>query len=447
MNCNRTIRRMVLGVWVLVFATPALAQVKDMQYFAPAQIDTFGGGRRANEGFFISGEYLRWSISKPDVTSIGDPGTRRVFAGFNANGDAILRDQRSTLDNSFIGAKFSDGSRVDLGYIEGHEGWLFSYTYLSTLGRTHGVASADIVFEDPEFGGASGYPIPVPGPAEGYRHLQGYVDDALTNIQNLPVTFTAPYIEDVEADEGGDPDSLPEPSWGVMMENLTEHWSTELNYIHRCHPTRHGTTWEFFFGVRYFELDEDFNVWAPYSYAPYDPTLEENDPNGVGFPTRVGILADSYWFTTAENHVVGPQIGAHFFRSYNRWTFDVQARFFAGFNFQNLKQHGVLGSRLNSMTPDATAIVGVPLFMGPTGFSHSESEEEWSPCAELRAGIKYQVTSKIALNVGWTGLWMDGIARASNVIEYRVPDMGISKAHNTEDLFLNGVTAGVEFNR
>lgn len=441
MYCQRKVMRTIVGVMLAVLATPALAQVKDMQCFAPAQVESFGGGRRANEGFFISGEYLRWSISKPDVTSIGLPSTndtddtgdkRQVFAGFDDNGDPVMGEQRSTLDNSFIGAKFSDGSRVDLGYIEGHQGWLFSYTYLSTLGRTHGVASADIVFADKEFGDPPHY------------YLEGYVDDALTTIRNLPVRFTAPYIEDIEADEGGDPDSLPEPSWGVMMENLTEHWSTELNYIYRCHPTRRGTTWELFLGVRYFELNEDFNVWAPYSYAPYDPTLEQNDPNGVGFPTRVGILADSYWFTTAENHVVGPQIGAHFFRSYNRWTFDVQARFFAGFNFQNLKQHGVLGSRLNSA---AAPIAGVPIFMGPTGFSHSENEQEWSPCAELRAGIKYQVTSKIALNVGWTGLWMDGIARASNVIDYRVPDMGISMAHNTQDLFINGVTAGVEFNR
>ncbi|MBC7352455.1 MAG: BBP7 family outer membrane beta-barrel protein, partial [Thermogutta sp.] len=272
----------------------------------------------------------------------------------------------------------------------------------------------------------------------------GYVDPALTDIQNLPVTFNAPFIEDLEPDEGGDPDTLPEPSWGVMMENLVKNWSTELNYVYRFHPTRRGTIWELFLGVRYFELNEDFNVWAPYSYVPYDPTLDQNDPNGVGFPTAVGILADSYWFTKAENHVVGPQIGGRLFRSYNRWTFDVQARFFAGFNFQNIKQQGVLGSRL---TPGLGAIEDVPLFMRATGFSHSATEEEWAPCAELRATIKYQVTSKINLSVGWTGLWMDGIARASNMILYRVPDMGITMEHNTQDLFINGVTAGVEFNR
>jgi len=429
MYCQRKVMRTIVGVMLAVLATPALAQVKDMQCFAPAQVESFGGGRRANEGFFISGEYLRWSISKPDVTTVGYPGlTREVYYD-----TGISRIQTNTLDTSFIGSKFTDGSRVDLGYIEGHEGWLFSGTFLSTLGRTYGVASADIVFDDPEF-----------GPRPTYRLLQGYVDDALTDIQNLPVTFTAPYIEDLEPDEGGDPDTLPEPSWGVMMENLVKHWSTELNYIYRFHPTRRGTTWELFLGVRYFELNEDFNVWAPYSYVPYDPTADENDPDGVGFPTRVGILADSYWFTKAENHVVGPQIGGRFFRSYNRWTFDVQARFFAGFNFQNIKQHGVLGSRLN---PSADPIEDVPLFMGPTGFSHSASEEEWAPCAELRAGIKYQLTSKLSLSVGWTGLWMDNVARASNMILYRVPDMGITMDHNTQDLFINGVTAGVEFNR
>ncbi|HOA53501.1 MAG TPA: hypothetical protein PKI05_14705, partial [Thermogutta sp.] len=77
MYCQRKVMRTIVGVMLAVLATPALAQVKDMQCFAPAQVESFGGGRRANEGFFISGEYLRWSISKPDVTTVGYPGLTR----------------------------------------------------------------------------------------------------------------------------------------------------------------------------------------------------------------------------------------------------------------------------------------------------------------------------------------------------------------------------------
>ena len=85
--------------------------------------------------------------------------------------------------------------------------------------------------------------------------------------------------------------------------------------------------------------------------------------------------------------------------------------------------------------------------MGPTAFTNSATEEEWSPAAELRVAIKYNVTRSMALSVGWTGMWMDGIGRASNAVLYRVPNMGITLDRNNQDLFINGVTAGVEFNR
>lgn len=390
---------LTIGAMVALGSMSAQAQVPDMQYFAPANPGTFGGGARANEGFFISGEYLRWSISKPDAASVGvaPPASRTVYYDTD-----VFREQTSTADNTWIGSRFTDGSRVEAGFMEDHQGLMFSGFFMSTYGRVQKLPNADMVFDDPEF-----------GPPPFRRLLQGFVDDALTDIQNLPVTFTAPVVLD-------DNDN-PLPTWGLVMDNVVKTWNTELNYVYRFHPTRHGTFWEIYLGVRYFEFNEEFNV----------------DAFG-------GILADSFWYTRATNHVVGPQAGIRFFRTFDRWTFESTAKFFAGFNFQNYNQYGVLGSQLD---PLAGPQEDVPLYMGPTSFTNSATEEEWSPSAELRVAIKYNVTRSMALSVGWTGMWMDGIGRASNAVVYRVPNMGITLDRNNQDLFINGVTAGVEFNR
>ena len=42
---------------------------------------------------------------------------------------------------------------------------------------------------------------------------------------------------------------------------------------------------------------------------------------------------------------------------------------------------------------------------------------------------------------------MDGIARPSGIINYQVPDMGINVANNRQNVFVNGLTLGIDINR
>jgi hypothetical protein len=44
-------------------------------------------------------------------------------------------------------------------------------------------------------------------------------------------------------------------------------------------------------------------------------------------------------------------------------------------------------------------------------------------------------------------MWLDGIARASSMINYTVPAMGINMADNREGVLLNGLTLGFDVNR
>ncbi|NLF09450.1 MAG: hypothetical protein GX594_15935, partial [Pirellulaceae bacterium] len=57
------------------------------------------------------------------------------------------------------------------------------------------------------------------------------------------------------------------------------------------------------------------------------------------------------------------------------------------------------------------------------------------------------ITRSISFHAGWSGMWVDGVARATSIIDYTVPAMGFDLANNREDVFLNGLTIGFDVNR
>ena len=73
---------------------------------------------------------------------------------------------------------------------------------------------------------------------------------------------------------------------------------------------------------------------------------------------------------------------------------------------------------------------------------------EFSALGELRFNLSYQVFNKASINVGWTGLIVDGIARPSDMINYQLPNMGILvHGNNRQTVFMEGLTLGFIFNR
>ena len=395
MSLNRT--KALLAAWMLVLLgqVPAGGQgLRDMQIFAPAELSTYGGGKRANEGVFFQFEGLSWSISKPQETPIGFPTTRRVvlFEIPNPDPNPNLRpksDEHNTHTTGELGSDFTNGLRYEFGFVSGHCGWLLGGFRLANQNQRITASDMSVVFEDDYLG------------TTGENLLEGYIDGALTTMDDLPVRFTE-----------------------ATIRNQVQTWGLELMYMYRMHPNHHGGIFDLFVGARYLELDDHFNVEA------------------LG-----GTLDQSYWDTSAENHIIGPQIGARWFKTTRRWTWSTQGRFFAGLNSQNLSQRGALGTELDPINAGLLEIKNMP----PSQFNHWRHRSEWSPGAELRVDFAYQLTRAISLQVGWTGFWIDGIARASNVIDYRTRDggnhMGIDTTGNRQYVFMNGVTFGVLLNR
>jgi len=395
-----------------------------MQLFAPPNLSTYGGPRRANQGAFFSIDGLYWAVSAPQVTTIGQPSEqgREVWYGPDPEDSAT---QNNTHDTSILGAEVVSGQRYEGGFIYGHQGLLFSAWRLNNQTQDIATTYMDMVFDDREWGGEL-----------DYKHLDGYVDEEQTVIKPLPVTFASANIR-----------------------NRVHTWGVELSYLLRSNQMHSGGYFEFFVGARYLEFNDEFKVQAYGDLVPVDlgdgtaTPIVGDRPMGDEPDAYLwrGTLANSLWYQEAKNHIIGPQIGARWFKHYGRWMLSTEGRFFAGYNSQTMYQTGEVGSELDPGGVSEPGMLGpVPLSLGPTTFTHHLRENEWSPGIEIRADLQWQWTRHVSFGAGWSGLWMDGIARASNLINYEFgtsSTMGILGQHNCQDVFINGANFRIIVNR
>jgi hypothetical protein len=413
MPFNRTNFCLAVGFLLMLAAAPALAQgPQGMQIFGLADVSTYGGDQPKNEGYFFKFDGLWWSITPPKVHQIGFPDTREVYYGPHPlfPGDySDERTQSNTLDTSMFNNENRIGNRIEFGRVEDRNGWFVSIFQLRRQDQFFTAPAADMVFNDP-VGGESGEPL-LYGNVNGDSSSTPPYDPPI--FKNLPVTF-----------------------YNLLLENSIKTWGVEANYLHRFRTMHAGGTFEMFLGARYFELVDTFAVTTG------------ADPGGHTVPS---FLAGSSWSSVAENHVVGPQLGLRWFKKQGRWTFSTEGRFLAGVNIQNIRQTVDMGPNLDPgpiATEDGTYYRPFqPKVMAHTTATHVAYEREWCPAVELRLEASYQITRSISFSAGWTGMWMDNLARASSVIDYTVPAFGVNVADNREDIFMNGLTVGFNVNR
>ena len=109
-----------------------------------------------------------------------------------------------------------------------------------------------------------------------------------------------------------------------------------------------------------------------------------------------------------------------------------------GYNIQDLDQVGAIGKNLIPGGPNS-------LISGqPTAFSYGRRDDSFTPVIEFRAEGSYQLTSAIALKLGYTAVFVDNITRAAESVRWYLPDMGLLSSGD-QDILINGATFGVEF--
>ena len=395
-----------LAAFLVVVSAGMLARGQDhepigMDLFEPADIRPYDNWAQPKDGLFFSFDGLWWHISPPAKTSIGDPTlTPTVFVGPNLNNSFVEQNSLDTSGPSI----WKWGDRMELGYVDGHHGFMFTSFETQSQTDDFSAANAFVVFNDPAFGPA------------GSHYLDAVLAPATATtpavIGETPVCFGSIYVQDKSRMDG-----------------------VEALYIYRPSECPFGGNLEFMAGGRYFELKDQFWVDA-----------------------RGGNLTDSYWNTQSHNEIAGPEIGLRWYQPYGRFGISAEGRFTAGLNAQSVFQDGVLASSLvanqnantTTILPNGNVVATqYPTLMNATSFSHSTHWIEFSPIAELRVEAHMQLTNIIAVKAGFTGMFVNNVVRAADMVDYTLPTMGITRNlnGNLQPVWATGLTLGVEFNR
>lgn len=508
--------------------------------FAQPDLSPYGAAMRAPSGYFGGAEALFFFASAPGRTQIGlNNATSQVYvnnstASNTSNVGTLFTTDSNSVDNSYATATLHTGMRFELGYVDedSEKGWLLGGFYMNSQTQTLQAQNVHMVFQQPMVanydgwnGGVTYLPIlygfidqtgvngNVPdGVADDLNRnnlygsygrdrgvVTGNVLQTNTTLSGAPsregqadtissTTFSGGQAPGTVFNANGPPPGTPPGSipgtvmngakqpidYGdavplpVIFTNLkssdrTFAASAEASRLWRLGNGYLGGTWDLVAGARFLSFTDEFDVY------------------GEG-----GILANSYWNTSASNRVVAGQVGLRYRRQWERIVWTAEARLAPGANFQTIRQVGVIGSALtetvqNPVTSFTTVTVPVtqvspaptttsqlvfvtqqpnnpgqglaatrlnqPLNLNRTGFTSSWNTVSFAPIGELRLTANYQLFNSVALNVGWTGVFVDGIARGSDVINYSLPSMGINHGGNKELLILNGITLGVQYNR
>lgn len=368
-------------------------------WFAPAETSGYGRGPRPHIGYFFSYERLFWSLSSPKhawVGSTNGPFNPFIIPDFFPNGPSV--------DNSWIGATGAWGNRWEWGGIDTDDyGWLVSVLDHVSQGQFRSDWSPAIPLGDPN------------GILDGF------------------VTFLA-----VPVNVGQTPYMFQE----IRMENQLYLNGVELTRFYRARRLHSGAYFELLYGTRWFQINDTFVATA----TGNGTSTETISFLGVTHTFPTNILDDSIWSNRAMNNLVGPQIGVRFFVQRGRWVTSVSTRFLAAANFQNIHLKTHLGNQtinnqgsINSNYRTDFRGIGSDVHRYLTTFA---------PLGELRVNVSWQVTRSVGLKVGYTGIVVGNVSRASNTIDYdNVNLIGILPGNNHQIFFANGLNFGVEVNR
>jgi hypothetical protein len=373
-------------------------------------------------------------------------------------------NQTNAMDTGILQSDFTTGGRFEFGRMNGDRGWMVGSFNLGTQTQTLETSNVSINFANQPIGFvdiAGGFGTPAAGVLNNPRFLgDGYDDDldgdgvygrngrdrgTVNGVTGTPPLDGIPDQENpgnaAIAIDWDDAVRLPTLFSNLQVSNKTGVYGVEAMRLWRLDWSPRGGVWELFGGARYLDITDTFSVAGQ---------VDDVNPGYVMNP-----LGDTAFQTQSQNHILGLQLGGRWWKQTDRWQVSIETRLFAAANFQNVHQSGTFGSFNNTVVGGDAAIAlgnNVPYrdevvnMQLPSSFSSSFNGTEFTPGGELRFNLKYQVFRKMYLTLGYTALYADGIARASRMVVYRLPTLGINSGNNYDGIFMNGVNFGVVFN-
>jgi len=360
-----------------------LAFDPDWNFFAPADVEPFGGGPDLKIGWYATYDRMHIWSSRPEFQIATNPtGT-------------TLRE----LPDSH-GGDYGWGNRYDVGYMTGEDhGWSLSWWNLR---------------------GPNYYDVTE---VERINVLQP--DDEI-NL-SLPI-IDLRNGDMIDAPDGGDTPGFPIRDRNnaitgardyilynsVNVSNMT---SVEFNKTFRVEQLAYGSVLEPFFGFRYLRFGDVFNR------ATYNRFDEDGFPLGdnippVNLPPALGPVTNfeiedfQNFQSIVQNHMVGGQLGVRWYKRKERWILSAEARAYALQNFQDFYAVNTLERTYYDGVSAGAEIETVTYNIG----SNSGHGGEFVWGGEVRAEAAYEFSRDFALRVGMTYMELaQGIGRGQNL--------------------------------
>jgi len=468
----------------------------DFQLFAPPHLGEYSIYKRPNEGVFFEYDRLYWGITAPLVAGVGnqnfwpvrilsptafpdiqDPDPNDPVPSVVVTPTEVFAfgtgPSSFNLDNSWMMSKMTWGNRYEGGWVYDDYGVLLS-------GFMTGPQAQSLVTRN-SFGASSPNVTP--------EELSVQFTTVVPGITPILVQNNITYVYYQYGNTP--PDHQIDQEFTQTNEATVS--SFEVDFFRRVRTDRrtHDTI-DFSVGARFFQLQEYFNVGYR-SFTTQNFPVQEED---IRIP-----LQRADWSTLASNNLVGPQIGMRGRSHSGRWSLGYDLKVAAEANFVNAVQRG---SRLSSTAaadyfrgdvpvngpavqfpPGQTlnpqpgqqppAVVNFP----PVGVvvvqnygtvdqnqaTQRQNSVVFAPLGEWRLDTTFKVSKAISLRLGYSGMWLGGISRASRRTTYIQDDVvrgfrpdgtpiidsyeqfGLANTNKNDYLFVNGVDFGFEINR
>ena len=458
--------------FAILIAMVGSVTAQDLRFFKPYQAESFGGGRRTNDGVYGSVSGVYWSFSTPKGGYIGatndkgDDETRWTYNG------AKVFEQTNSVKIEMMSPTTSLGTRFEVGNRRGPHGWLVSGYGLPGQSHSMNVQNMSMTIRDE--GNFDYQPFAPNATVWSVDTATWYLWDKNNNTMYGGGTGYANWqpvdmynIKGVGYLWGiigwfGDTDTgatayagafVPLPIWfeDVAINVSTSHLSAEAMYTYRPYPFTWGSM-ELLAGARYWEFDDKFSFTGTGPRYVNNPTSFLDGP----FSLLAGMSVDA----RGLNRVFGPQIGMKLNRHNARWTFSAEGRMTAGINSQTVTTQGYLGTNYDFYDDnyiydpgDSNGHVVMPIGLqhGNNNFGHKQTKAYFSPILEGRLSADWQWTSNVSFFGAVNGMFADNIARGVRINDYVVKSdgtiFGIRGNDRNTSVLVYGCEAGVKVTR
>lgn len=410
----------------------------DFQLFAPPDLQSYAIRQDPREGIFFTYDRTFWAFtpaqSRPILNdffipvqplspfSVAQLNNDLIRSGNPASGLYIFGSDplRLDLNTNWMRTVMSWGNRFEGGWIYDDYGMLFTYYNSGPQSQAFVTTNA----------------FAVNSPTTTFSQEVATGGGGLIN-GGLPIVVTTITSESPPPDH-------------IITQTLTQRNTTELTSAGFAWAVRRNLssagsgelrTMRFTFGPRYLQVADRYSI----NYGSTQQDFEEGFAQGP-----IGSLQNGGWDTSAYNNIAGPEFGLNYVLERGRWSIETDLRFTAGMNWQNTLYRGsnfpaalgadyfrstyTFANSISQTANNSTSVSAPPLFvqiygLGQTNATNSaEHNFVFAPLGEWRLRGRYRVSKAVSLNLGYTGMWLGGITRASTNTAFRAEQKSVVTA-------------------